>query len=76
MAEKLSHIELIQHLANLTFLIDFHTKLGGPANRWILKEFDTHNEELIKGLKEKYDETRPSNVKYVKPEDGTKLSRS
>lgn len=53
----MTHEERISHLANLTFLLDFHEKLGGPRNKWVLAEFNHHNNELIEELKGLYDET-------------------
>jgi len=51
--------ELVQHLANLTFLFDFFEKRGNHvANKWVAKEFDAYNNELIEKLREVYDETR------------------
>lgn len=49
--------ELVQHLANLTFLMDFYEKMGAPKNKWVAAEFDAYNAELINKLKEVYDET-------------------
>lgn len=51
--------EQIRHLASLVILLDFHEKLGGPRNRWILAEFNECNAELLNSLKEKHRETRP-----------------
>lgn len=65
----------VNHLANLTFLLDFHEKLGGTRNKWVLAEFAKLNEELITELKEKHDETRRSPSHQQRPQEGTDLSR-
>lgn len=48
--------ERVQHLANITFLLDYHTKLGSGGSRWVIHEWTYHNEALMKQLKEAYDE--------------------
>lgn len=53
----MTRIEMVAHLANLTTLIDHHEALGAPRNKWILHEFDAVNAELMKALKESYNET-------------------
>lgn len=45
----------VSHLANLTFLMDFHERLGTTKNKYLLAEFHKENEELEKELKEKHD---------------------
>lgn len=48
--------ERIEHLANMTFLLDYFDKHGGVRNKWVVAEFRYHNEQLINELKETYDE--------------------
>lgn len=53
-------VEKVTHLANLTILLEHFEKYGGERNKWVVKEFNHCNEELMKELKEKHDETRTS----------------
>lgn len=46
--------ERIAHLTNITFLLDHYEKLGSPKNKWMVKEFEFQNVELIKALKERH----------------------
>ena len=56
--------ELAGYLANLTFVMDFHEKLGTSKNPHIVKEFRKHHDLLTDKLrKENEDEARQS----VKP---------
>lgn len=53
-------VEKVTHLSNLTILLEHFEKYGGERNKWIIREFNAVNEELINELKEKHDETRTS----------------
>lgn len=65
--------EDVQYLANLTSLLDHFEKVGAPKNKWVLAEFNFANDEFLKTLKEKHNETRPSVVQGASgPEAGTK----
>lgn len=47
----------VEYLSNLTFLLDYHQKLGSGPNAWVIKEFTAENEILIQQLKDKHSET-------------------
>ncbi len=66
----MTHEQLATHLANLVTLLRYHEELGSPKNKWVAAEFDKHNEEFIKGLKEKHDETRKSEPKRPSLSEG------
>lgn len=44
----------VNYLANLTFIMDFHEKLGTIKNPWIVKEFQKGHDEIVKELEEKH----------------------
>lgn len=54
--------ERVAHLANMTFVMDFHEKLGTIKNAYLLREFNRQHQELVADLdkKEKDLETRKS----------------
>ena len=54
MADEPTIEGLISYLANMTFLLDYHQKLGGKVNRLIAKEFQDGNDRLLKMLEEKF----------------------
>lgn len=67
---------LVTHLANLAYLLDYFDRHGSERNRWVVREFEEGNARLLETLKEKFDETR---TRYVRPgnrdEAGTSLPR-
>lgn len=54
--------ERVAHLANMTFVMDFHEKLGTTKNPFVVREFQRLHKELADELekKEKDLETRKS----------------
>lgn len=50
--------EQIAHLANLIIVMEYYEKFGAPRNKWMMKEYDFQNAELLTSLKEKHDEAR------------------
>ena len=55
--------ELAGYLANLTFVMDFHEKLGTVKNPCIVGEFHQHHTMLVEKIqKEREDEARKSTI--------------
>lgn len=67
--------ERIEHLANMTFLMDYHIKLGSQPSKWILYEWTYHNEALFKTLKENYDEAG-NRKQHLQADDAADKPRS
>ena len=54
--------DMVQHLANITFVFDHHEKLGTTKSALLVREFQRCEDELVKELtkKEKELEARSS----------------
>ena len=46
----------INHLANMSIIMDFHEKLGTTKNKFIMREFQAIHDEVEQELAEKYGE--------------------
>lgn len=66
----------VAHLANLTFIMDFHEKLGTTKNPLIVQEFERGHAELVKALEEKENETRNRKDDGIRHEAGADQPRS
>lgn len=67
---------LTTHLTNLAYLLDYFDRHGGERNQWVIREFEESNARLLEALKEKFDETRKSDVRSGdRDEAGTELPR-
>ena len=68
---------LVTHLANLAYLLDYFDRHGGERNKWVIREFEEGNARLLEALKEKHDETRTRDVRPGdRDEAGTSLPSS
>ena len=50
--------ELVAYLANLTFIFDFHERMGTTKNPLLLADFARHHALLLEALKKEQENVR------------------
>lgn len=74
MDHNMDKIALVAHLANITFIMDYHQRLGTTVNPLIAVEF-TEQEKVLHGIlkQEQEDEARSRSEPIRKSEDRTEV---